>query len=174
MYLANIILRQETYFPATTKGGELTFKELDDNQINLMKECQAINNPVNMGVWLIGTIYNFGDTCRYNNKGFKWVDVTSAAGVVPESVAATGKWLEQPIGSLMFVPYNFLFSNADLTAGKIIITHNFNTLNVNVIVRDPNRKREIISDKLIDINTVELDFGDEISPGTWRCLISRQ
>jgi hypothetical protein len=162
-YLSNIILRQETYSPATTKGSELIFKELDDDIINLMKCIQAINNVIWVPVYNVALIYYQTQLVRHNSLLWEYIDATPSAGKTP---GVDAEWSGVSIGRAVGYTYKNNFVDGDLSGGILTIPHNLNSQTIDVVVRDGDSKREFVSDEVVDANNVKIDFGGSIS-GTY-------
>lgn len=66
------------------------------------------------------------------------------------------------------------FTNADLVAGVLTVTHNLNTENISsVTVLNPTGGGETgLSWSVIDANTIEIDFGGSIGAGTYTWVVS--
>lgn len=81
----NLILRQETNAPNTTKGAELTFEELDNNFIFIYEDLKALQGSGALPAWVVSTTYSLNTVVSYDGFIWKYVNASPSAGVVPGS-----------------------------------------------------------------------------------------
>lgn len=132
-YLSDIILRQEAYPPATTKGSTLTWKELDDDLIAFMQEFQLIYVLPNVASYNGTTIYRQGDIVTYDSKLWKYINAAKASGHTP---AEDIWWTQVGIGELFAHTNTDTFVNGDLAGGDLTIDHNLGTTMPTVVVKN--------------------------------------
>ena len=63
------------------------------------------------------------------------------------------------------------FTNGDLAAGVLTITHNKNSSLIDVIIRDPSGAHQLMSDVVATADTATVDFGGAIGASTWTWLV---
>lgn len=63
------------------------------------------------------------------------------------------------------------FTNADLSAGVLTITHSLGTTSVAVVIRDPAGLETVQPNTVVDSNTVTVDFGGAIGAGTYTYFV---
>jgi len=63
------------------------------------------------------------------------------------------------------------FTNADLTAGVLTITHNLGTTDVAVVIRDPDGLEALTANTIVDGDSLTVDFGGAIGAGTWTWFV---
>lgn len=81
----NLILRQETNAPNTTKGAELTFEELDNNFIFIYEDLKALQGSGALPAWVVSTTYSLNTVVSFDGFIWKYVNASPSAGVVPGS-----------------------------------------------------------------------------------------
>lgn len=59
------------------------------------------------------------------------------------------------------------FTDADLVAGVLTITHNLGSTNIAVVIRDPSGMESYQPNTIVDNNSLTVDFGGTIGAGTF-------
>lgn len=63
------------------------------------------------------------------------------------------------------------FTNADLVAGVLTITHNLGTESIAVYIMDPSGVYSWIDFTVVDTNSCTVDFGGAIGAGNWTWIV---
>jgi len=113
-----------------------------------------------------GTIWiNQGDNGVVSGRSdipIKFVDVTSPVaatiGELAELLSVYSTELDSASGT---------FTNADLVAGVLTISHALGSVNVAIVIRDPAGTESYQPNTVVDNDTVTVDFGGSIGAGTY-------
>lgn len=92
MYSDDIILRTETFAPLTTKGSELTAKELDLNLVYIYRDLVAKALAGGVPAYDNVKVYEQTEAATYNGRTWLFINATPEAGVTPGSDIT--KWVE--------------------------------------------------------------------------------
>lgn len=98
-YTDDLILRESTYSPLTTKGLELANADFDDNIINIRKDFESLSYTDGVDAYNAGTTYD--DTIEkyatYSGKTWQWINASPGSGVTP----ADGVYWQEVFPSIM-------------------------------------------------------------------------
>jgi len=90
---------------------------------------------------------------------------------VTSPVAADAETLADTIQAYNHDSQNGTFTNDDLTAGVLTITHNLGSTSIAVVIRDPDGQETIPTNTVVDSDSLTVDFGGAIGAGTYTWFV---